>query len=173
MDNIICGKNSYALSDRRIKTNIKDINDESSLHKILEIEPKIYGYIDNIKRTNSNVYGFIAQQIREVLPEATELTIKYIPDIFKLAKINKSFINLNEDDLRKIKIDEELEIYTKDKSYEVRIIEKTNEGIRIDKEINEIDIFIYGRKVKDFHIIDKSYLYTLNICATQELARII
>jgi hypothetical protein len=172
-DNIICGKNSYALSDRRIKNNISNIDDETSLNKILKIEPKIYGYIDNIRRTNSNVYGFIAQQVREVLPEATELTSKYIPNIFKLGKINGNRINLNEEDLNKINIGDEIEIYTKNNSYEVKIIAKDNSGINIDKIIEENDIFIYGIKVKDFHIIDKSYLYTLNICATQELARII
>jgi hypothetical protein len=172
-DNIICGKNSYALSDIRIKKNVSNIDDISSLEKILRVEPKIYGYIDNIQRTNSNVYGFIAQQIREVLPEATELTTKYIPNIFKLGKINVNRINLNEEDLKKINIGDELEIYTKNNSYEVKIIAKDNNGIDIDKNIEDNDIFLYGIKVKDFHIIDKSYLYTLNICATQELARII
>ena len=39
----------------------------------------------------------------------------------------------------------------------------------IDKDINETQIFIYGSFVKDFHILDKSYLYTLNICATQQI----
>ena len=173
VDNIICGKNSYALSDNRIKRNINDINDEKSLNMILKIEPKIYKYIDNIGRTNSNVYGFIAQQIRDVLPEATELTSKYIPNIFKLGKINRNIINLSEEDLNKINIGDELQIYTKNNSYEVKIISKYNNGIIIDKYIYEIDIFIYGVKIKDFHIIDKSYLYTLNICATQELVRIL
>jgi len=172
-DNIICGKNSYALSDMRIKKNVSNIDDVSSLEKILKVEPKIYGYIDNIQRTNSNVYGFIAQQIRDILPEATELTTKFIPDIFKLVKKNGNIINLNEEDLKKIEIRDILEIYTKDNSYEVKVINKDNDGIEIDRNIKDNDIFIYGRQVKDFHIIDKSYLYTLNICATQELARIV
>jgi len=29
--------------------------------------------------------------------------------------------------------------------------------------------YLYGSYVKDFHILDKSYLYTLNICATQQI----
>jgi hypothetical protein len=172
-DNIICGKNSYTLSDIRIKKNVSNIDDISSLEKILKVEPKIYGYIDNIQRTNSNVYGFIAQQIRDILPEATELTTKFIPDIFKLVKKNENRINLNEEDLKKIELGDVLEIYTKDNSYDVKVIKKDNDGIEIDMNIKDNDIFIYGRQVKDFHIIDKSYLYTLNICATQELARIV
>ena len=45
--------------------------------------------------------------------------------------------------------------------------------IIIDKYFEDIEVFVYGSYVKDFHILDKSYLYTLNICATQELARIV
>jgi len=38
------------------------------------------------------------------------------------------------------------------------------------EELNEIDlIFVYGIKVNNLHILDKSYIYTLNICAIQEL----
>jgi len=169
-NNIICGKNSYALSDRRIKSNILDINDQSALTKILNIDPKIYKYIDNIQRTDSNVYGFIAQQVREVLPEATDLISKFIPNIFKLVKINGNRINYIQDDLN---IGDKIQIYSKDNTYEVNIISKDVDGFEIDRIINENDIFIYGKYVSDFHIIDKSYLFTLNICATQELARIV
>ena len=35
------------------------------------------------------------------------------------------------------------------------------------------DAFVYGSKVNDFHSLDKSYIYTLNVCATQELYKII
>ena len=170
IDNIICGKNSFALSDKRIKSNIIDINDETALNKILDIEPKTYRYVDNIQRSSSNVYGFIAQQIRDVLPEATELTSKFIPNIFKLTKINGNKINIYHDDLN---IGDKILIYTKNKSYEVNVISKDMNGFEINEIINENDIFIYGKFVNDFHIIDKSYLYTLNICATQELARIV
>jgi len=32
---------------------------------------------------------------------------------------------------------------------------------------------VYGSKVDDFHTLDKNNIYTLNICATQELYKII
>ena len=32
-------------------------------------------------------------------------------------------------------------------------------------------IFVYGTEIDDFHTLDKSYIYTLNVCATQELHR--
>ena len=280
-DNIICGKNSYALSDRRIKKDILDINDNDALMKIMKIEPKTYNYIDTIQRTSSNVYGFIAQQIREVIPEAVEIISKFIPNVYKLVSINKNkFILDNHFDLN---IDDILQIYTLKSVEEVKIIQinplfnslsnslinfndnvndislinsndnvndisfnslsnsndislinsndnvndisfnslinsndislsnslsnsndnvndisltnslsnsliNSNDNVNdislinsnslnisikyeitIDKEIDENQIFVYGKFVKDFHILDKSYLYTLNICATQQI----
>ena len=46
-------------------------------------------------------------------------------------------------------------------------------SIKIDKTYNNDDVFIYGSKVDDFHTLDKSYIYTLNVCATQELYKLI
>ncbi len=46
-------------------------------------------------------------------------------------------------------------------------------SIKIDKIYDNDDVFIYGSKVTDFHTLDKSYIYTLNVCATQELYKLI
>ena len=35
------------------------------------------------------------------------------------------------------------------------------------------ECFRTGSKVTDFHTLDKSYIFTLNVCATQELYKII
>ena len=83
----------YADSDSRIKTNISDINDESALTKLREIEPKTYQYIDTIKRNNVTVYGFIAQQIKEVLPKAVTFQNRTIPSIFELCNATSSSNN--------------------------------------------------------------------------------
>ena len=44
---------------------------------------------------------------------------------------------------------------------------------KIDKEINTEKIFIYGKEMNDFHSLKKDYIFTLNVCATQELYKII
>jgi hypothetical protein len=57
-------------SDIRIKKDVNDIDDDGALQKILKIQPKTYKYIDVLTRGDSVIYGFIAQQIKEVIPEA-------------------------------------------------------------------------------------------------------
>ena len=46
-------------------------------------------------------------------------------------------------------------------------------SIKIDKNYNNDDVFVYGSKVDDFHTLDKTYIFTLNVCATQELYKLI
>jgi len=69
-------------SDIRIKKNIKNIDDKESLNLILAIEPKTYDYIDSISNTSSNIYGFIAQQIKDVIPNAVVMQKNIIPNIY-------------------------------------------------------------------------------------------
>ena len=69
-----------SFSDERIKT---DINDDTALFKILAIQPKTYKYIDQAERGSNLVIGFIAQQVKEVIPEAVSLESQFIPNISK------------------------------------------------------------------------------------------
>jgi len=47
-----------------------DVNDDTAFVKILNIQPKTYEYKDVINRGTKKVYGFISQQIAEIIPEA-------------------------------------------------------------------------------------------------------
>ena len=52
-------------------------------------------------------------------------------------------------------------------------MKKYDNNIIVDKVIDGSDIFINGKIVDDFNILDKNYIYTLNVSATQQLRRII
>jgi hypothetical protein len=60
-------------SDKRIKRDVVDIEDDEALQLLRLIEPKKYKYKDVLGRGDEEVYGFIAQQISNVFPEATQL----------------------------------------------------------------------------------------------------
>jgi hypothetical protein len=68
---IISGGQQFP-SDIRIKKNIQDLNDDTALQQLLRIEPKSYDYID-IDKGATNVYGFIAQQVKEIIPNAIKI----------------------------------------------------------------------------------------------------
>ena len=48
-----------------------------------------------------------------------------------------------------------------------------NYSFKINIELNECDIFIFGKKVNDFRRLDYESLYCLNIAGTQELYKLI
>ena len=164
-------RGSYqAWSDIRIKKDIEDINDDTALQSILSIEPKTYKYIDGNK-SKERVYGFIAQQVREVIPEAVVLIDNIIPNIYK---------NCICDDNKRIYIVLPHEVLGSlirignGGSYKIILVE--SDYIEVEKHIGSKDIpdgeqFVYGYEVKDFHTINKEYIFTLNVCATQELHR--
>jgi hypothetical protein len=159
-------------SDERIKKNINDIIDDSALQKIMAIEPKTYNYIDSARGTNQ-VYGFLAQQIREVIPEAVRTQRDLIPNIFSVANCSANTISFNSNitindsliDAKMIIID----LYGCRDTYQVTGVDIENNTVTIDKNIADGKVFVYGTEVQDFHILDKSYIYTLNVCATQVL----
>ena len=167
--------NTFFSSDSRIKEDIQDINDDNALQSILSIEPKTYKYVDKLEKGDKKVYGFIAQQIREVIPEAVSIQTFYIPNIYSIADYNNYIISLPYQPTKVvIKVDDKMKCYDKDnKEILVEVIEVIDDlTFRIkDIEYYDTKIFVYGTFVDDFHTLDKTYIFTLNVCATQELHR--
>ncbi|TND03419.1 MAG: Collagen triple helix repeat-containing protein [Bacteroidetes bacterium] len=71
--NVFTSSSTYYTSDARLKKDIKEI--EKSLDIIKKLNPVSYHFKDNIKSVNlpaEKQYGFISQEIKEILPELTK-----------------------------------------------------------------------------------------------------
>jgi len=130
--------------------------------------------------TQQPVYGFIAQQIKEVIPDAVRIQTEFIPNIFTVAEYNNSIIRLPASPQQPSPNAYILNVASKVKCYDmndntiiVEVIEVINQHTFRIKDINYRDtkIFVYGIEVKDFHAVNKEYINTLNVCAVQELHR--
>ena len=170
MNNIVVKGALVSSSDKRIKKNIKDINKKKSLNLISKINPKSFNYIDIIDKGTKNNYGFIAQDIKEIFPEAVELKKDFIPNIMKIFNIKNDIIETDEDLTDKLFINDKIQIIDKENNREdYKILEISSNHIKIDKKINDNNCFIYGKEIDDFHILDKKIIYTLNVSATQQI----
>ena len=69
------------LSDKRIKTNISELNDVECLNIVNKINTYKYDYI-NKENTNKNTYGFIAQDVLNICQMVHMVTL----DIYKPEK---------------------------------------------------------------------------------------
>ena len=82
---------------------------------ILAIEPKTYKYIDKVAKGDKKVYGFIAQQIKEVLPDAIGIQPNYIPNIMLLADYDNDIIKIPTQPTKVIiKLNDKIKCYDKD-----------------------------------------------------------
>jgi len=171
---VFCCYGPVNLSDRRIKRDIVEINDETALNMILQVQPTTYYYRDETRnRGNGKVYGFIAQQIKEVIPDAVHTTKEIIANIYKTCLVyNKReiYYSIPKD----VAIDTEVHILDKEggeKGKRCKIKEIYDDYFVIDEDIDGDDCFVFGYMVDDLNALDKSYIFTLNVCATQELHR--
>jgi hypothetical protein len=172
---IACGGEIDCVSDVRIKDNILEISSIDALDKIRLLQPKTFYYIDKQKGYKIN-YGFIAQEVEEVFDDAITVKKDYIPNIFKHAKmIDKNTItfhhfvtkNITGDNLSDIKI----KVYLpSNKEFIVTIKEVIDEKtIRINEEIEDEYVFVYGQEVNDFHLVEKNAIFTLTTSAVKQL----
>jgi hypothetical protein len=100
---ILSGDYVAVSSDERIKKNIIDADDAECLDTLRLLKPKKYRYRDEITKGTDPVWGFIAQEVREILPHSTVLQKKTVPNIYELANVSSSnvitFTNFNTADL--------------------------------------------------------------------------
>ena len=72
--NIWCqGSEIHLSSDLRIKTDISNIDDDRALQQVNALESKEYNYIDPERKQPMKTIGFIAQDVKEVVPNAVSL----------------------------------------------------------------------------------------------------
>jgi len=158
-------------SDRRIKKDIEEINDDEALNILLLVQPTKYKYIDEERNTGTGkVYGFIAQQIHEVMPEAVSIKEGLPPNIYKTCLISnkrKIYCSIPQD----VPIDTEVVINFNDKGNRYKIKEIYEDHFIIDQDIDADECFVFGYSIPDLHGINKDYIFTINVCATQELHR--
>lgn len=165
--NAIIGAGFISSSDKRIKRDIKSI--DNSLEIIEKIEPKNY----NITETAANKYGFIAQEVEEIIPNTVNIGDDFIPNIFDYADYNDKIITFdNKNDLVIVEGDE-VKI-----NYEICRVEEVidKNSFRIHKKLKPDDknkVFIIGTKVYDFKCIDYNSITSINTAAIKELYKII
>jgi hypothetical protein len=174
---ILSGSAFISTSDNRIKEDIQDINDDNALQLLLAIEPKTYKYIDKVALNKGKVYGFIAQQVMEIIPCAITIRTDYIPNIMLLADFNDCIITLPSQPTKVIiKQNDKIKCYNETDEIVYIIVEEVINDLTfkikpLDIPYNDNKIFVYGTEVDDFHTLNKDYIFTLNVCATQELHR--
>jgi hypothetical protein len=162
-------------SDRRIKTNIVDIQDDAALQLFRRLQPKTYEYVDKVRKGPDPVYGFIAQEVREVLPLAAKVTTDTAPNLYTMCEVSGDVLTL---DTTLLEYDASGELFPRLKLIKednsecfVRILSVEGNTVQIDTILTEDKVFVYGQEVNNFHTLNKDAIWTVAAAALQEVDR--
>ena len=162
-------------SDNRIKTNIVDVEDNQALQMVRNIPCRYYEYKDKLSRGTDKTIGFIAQEVKEVLPMAIKFLTAIIPnEMRKLENISWQEDSSNcklTSDLQDVSGVKYRFYVSNDPSGNdetmKEVVGNEDNTFTFDKSWN--NVFCYGKEVDDFHTLDKNKIFALAFSATQEL----
>jgi hypothetical protein len=167
-----------AFSDQRIKKNIIQLNDATCLTQLRQLQPTQYQYVDSVQRGSATIIGFIAQDVKNVIPYAVNTITDYIPSIYTTATVSNttltfdSSIEVLNNSLTKLKL---YDIDNKEILTSVTSILSDSQLIISDilatNRLLDGKIFVYGHEVSDFHQLDKNAVFSVAVGALQELDR--
>jgi hypothetical protein len=156
-----------AFSDARIK-NIQGRSDtENDLEILEQIEITDYTLKDFIEKGNRPNKKVIGQQLEEVYPQAVATTVDVIPDIYVKAPIKDGWVSLVSD----LEKGDRVRLISDSSDGTYDILEVSPSGFRTEFQSENGDVFVFGREVDDFRVVDYQAVSMLNISATQELAK--
>ena len=190
----------YIFSDRRIKTNVNSIQDDKALIDFRKLNPCYYEYIDTYKKGTSTVYGFIAQEVNEVLPTACSIGTNNVPNVFSYADISGNLLIIENGTFENLELDlkdksgNKIETITIGLESKKGIIHNftvkeiiNNNTIELfsnlltldsasdlcvyDEDSGKYKVFVYGQLVNNFHRLDKNTIWTVAAAALQEVDR--
>jgi hypothetical protein len=176
---IACDTGVIMFSDQRIKSDIINVDIQSNLELFRKIRPVKHGYIDKLEYGNFKKYGFIAQEVKQLLPEAVVEGTQVIPSVYCNANIvntqNNFLLRFEKPlkDIQQFKIGIKLKCYdTKNEIVWVTIKEIIDaQNIEVEENITNDKLFVYGHSVDDFLQIEKDTIWTVATAALQEVDR--
>jgi hypothetical protein len=177
---MMAGQGFVSVSDQRIKKDIIEIEDGESLSILRQIEPKRYRYIDEYKRGTDYVYGFIAQQVRGVLPAASGLVKDFIPSIMTPATV--SYDSTNDITTVTLVDNKQHNLTSENSNSRVRFVDENDQNtdlelheivsgdiFKVKGELKGTNTFAYGVEVDDFHTLNKDAIFTVAVSALQQV----
>jgi hypothetical protein len=169
-------------SDKRIKKDFSLIKDDIALKQVNQLESYEYNYIDPLKQKENKTIGFIAQNVKEIIPNACSLQNDYIPDEMRLLnepqweqiendkyKLTISDLDLSDNHTGNCRFYVSDDPSGNDEVCKEIMVEDDKQSFIFDKKWN--NVYFYGKEVDDFHVIDKAQIFALHHSAIQELSR--
>jgi hypothetical protein len=175
---IISGQNFQSVSDIRIKKNISNITGATAIIKSLT--PKTYQYKDKIKNAKYT-NGFIAHEVKQVLPTAVGQHTQILPDLMVVATsantlntIGSVLIIPDTSILTKNSSGNYLPVevfYNNDQTQRIKcnVLNVSAGNIQLDTTLKENLVYLYGHEHNDVLNINYNEIIAIAVQAIKEL----
>jgi len=166
----------YAMSDARIKKEIRLSDKLTDLEKLNRIEIVDYKYRDTVENGVRSQKGVIAQQVEKVFPSIVTKRSDYVPDIYALADeadVKDNQLTLVLKNAHQLSTGDSVRLISEtDGVKEVAVKVLNNKTFTVDNwTAAKGGIFVYGKKVNDFRAVDYQQIFSTGISAIQQLSK--
>ena len=176
-DAIGSGRAFFLLSDARIKHIEGRTNTSEDLDILNDLRITDYSYIDKAQYGNKKEKKLIAQEVKEIYPDAISLRTDYVPDVYAFATDiefteEDEFLTITLENVHELEKGQYVKIITDHGELRKEVIAVKSATTFVVKHNVQVDkLFVFGKEVDDFHAIDYDAISMLNVSATQELAK--
>ena len=184
----IYGGSIQFVSDRRIKEDIEDVSSSYVLDIVRKIPCREYNYIDDNYARKGKTIGFISQEVNEIYPDAVNITSDFIPDKYEIINnedlIWEEYTDSSDDTIKYLLTVNNYDLsnnttvrfyvsnnfnYNNEPYSETRMEITSNDDGKFLFDTSYSSVFVFGKKVHDFHRLDKQKIFALHHPAIQEL----
>lgn len=176
-EGVVAGSAFYAMSDLRIKDIVARSSAQGDLDLIKQLQVTDYRLKDRIGSGTALHKGFIAQEVRALIPEAVSPSRNYLPDIYLPATENlhdaaQKRLTITLAKPHALAVGDWVRVYGDETPMETEVLavlSPTAFVVASDKPVAKA--FVYGRRVEDFLTVDYDRIFTTGIGAIKELDR--
>jgi hypothetical protein len=154
-------------SDRRIKTAFHPSDPAQDLKSLMKLQVTDYRFKDAATYGSGPQKKVIAQEVKEVFPQAVTSRAGVVPDIYQNAEAKDGWLMLATD----LKVGERVRLVAEHATTIEQVAEVRGDAFRTVTAPADGRVFVYGREVPDFHSVDYDAIAMLNVSATQQIKR--
>ena len=167
-DNRIAALEFNAFSDARIKHVVGRSDAAQDLATLMKLKVTDYIFRDKVARGDRPQKKLIGQELKSVYPQAVSLSTDVVPDIYRTAAASDGWIEID----TTLQKGDRVSIISKNGSEAiVEVTDVARNGFRVSPGLWDGPVFVYGREVNDFHVVDYDAIAILNLSATQQIKR--
>lgn len=167
-----------SFSDRRIKKDLRVSENLADLSTLRKLRVTDYRHVDEVNNGRAFTKGFIAQEVEQAYPDAVTKSSNFVPNVYAMSAqtqlaAGKMTISLTKNHEFAVGDEVKLMLPTGDEKQTTVLAVADANTFVVDWTGGAVaeKIFVYGKKVNDFRVVDYDRIFTLNVSATQELAR--